>query len=379
MTKRKTIGVAVIGAGGRGRDVTSNLLRDSGRQVRVVSVFDPDRRQAERALVQWQYPDARVAESHEAAIAAPGVDWVLVFSPNVFHRDHVVTAFTAGKDVFAEKPLATTIEDCVAMHKAHETSGRLFATGFVLRYAPMYRKVRELLDSGAVGRILSIDANENISTTHGSYIMTNWRRHAKLAGPHILEKCCHDIDLLNWFAGSIPTRVAAFGGRDFFLPKNRKLEKKYGKAIFSGWEDPHKIETPFNSDTDLMDNTVAILEYRNGVRVQFQATMSNSIPERRMYFSCTEGTLVAELYASLVQYRCMGDADRHVIDFPANGHGGGDDHIMKELYGTMCRRTKPACGGEEGLLSAVAALAIDQAAREQRVVDLEPTWKRLGR
>jgi predicted dehydrogenase len=265
------------------------------------------------------------------------------------------------------------------MHDPHQASGRLFATGFVLRYAPLYRKVRGLLDEGLLGRVLSIDANENIAPDHGGYIMTNWRRQTGLAGPHVLEKCCHDLDLLNWFSNSLPARVASFGGRDFFVPSNAAMMTKYGERTFLGWDDPHRVPCPFTGGGDLMDNQVAIIEYRNGVRVQFQATMSNAIPERRMYFSCTEGTLIAELYSSTLTYRRLGEQELRSIPFGADGHGGGDAFIMKALFETMTHRTPPACSGEEGLFSAVLALAIDQAAREGRVIDLEPTWKQLGR
>lgn len=375
----KRVGVAVIGAGGRGIHVTGNLLRDSQRAVVVRSVFDPDPKQCACALEAWGSPDTEVCDAYRDAIGAAGVDWVLVFSPNAFHREHILAAFEAGRHVFSEKPLATTIDDCRAIHEAHVRTGLLFATGFVLRYSPLYRRAKSLLDEGTVGQILSIDANENIAPSHGGYIMANWRRLTRYSGPHILEKCCHDLDMLNWFSGSVPTRVASFGGRDFFVPGNQRLLEQHGDAMFRAWPDPHKLDTPFHEDTDLMDNQVAVMEFRNGVRAQFQATMSNPIPERRVYISGSEGTMIVELYASTLRYRRMGDEGVTTIDFGVDGHGGGDDLIMKALYDTMVNGTPPECSGEEGLESAVSALAIDQAAREGRVIDLEPIWRDLDR
>ena len=112
----------------------------------------------------------------------PGVEWAMVFSPNCFHAEQIIASFEAGKHVFTEKPLATSIGDCVRIFEAHRRSGRHFATGFVLRYSPIYRKVKALLDAGTIGRILSIDANENIRPEHGAYIMRNWRRRRELSG-----------------------------------------------------------------------------------------------------------------------------------------------------------------------------------------------------
>jgi predicted dehydrogenase len=377
---RQHVGVAVIAAGGRSRSVVRNLLRD-GETVSVKAVFDPDRALAAAAAEEWE-SNARVCDTYEQAIATDGVDWVMVFSPNAYHRDHIIAGFEGGKHVFTEKPLATRIDDCREIHDAHVRSGLRFATGFVLRYAPLYRKIKETLDAGTIGTILSIDADENITPAHGAYIMQNWRRLTELSGPHILEKCCHDLDLLNWFIGSLPTRAAAFGGLDFFVPKNSGLREKYrvdGISPFDGWTDPHAEPCPFESDKDIMDTLVSILQYRNGVKVQFQATMSNAIPERRMYICGTEGTIIAELYTGLLRIQRVGEPPAEPVVLAGGGHGGGDDFIMKSLYDTMINGTPPLCSGEEGLQSAVVALAIDEAAREGRVVDLEPIWSDLGR
>ena len=209
MSSSNKIGVAVIATGSRGTNVTENLLRDSGHNVKVVAVYDQNREFAERAVEKWNEPTAKICDSYLEAINTAGVDWVLIFSPNVYHKEHILAAFTAGKHVFTEKPLATSIEDCQAIYEAHQRAAVLFATGFVLRYAPIYRKAKELLTAGTLGKILSIDANENIPPGHGGYIMMNWRRHRQLSGPHILEKCVHDIDLLNWFTESLPNRIAS--------------------------------------------------------------------------------------------------------------------------------------------------------------------------
>jgi predicted dehydrogenase len=373
-----SIKVAVIGAGCRGQGVTACLLRDSSNEVDVTAVYDPDMKRAAEAKQKWQ-SECRVCSSYQEAIDVDGVEWVLVFSPNAFHKEHILAGFAANKHVFTEKPLATTIADCKNIHDAAVKAERFFATGFVLRYAPIYKKVKAILDSGVLGNILSIDANENITAAHGGYIMGNWRRQTQIAGPHILEKCCHDLDLINWFCDSLPGKIASFGGRNFFTAANAGMIEKYGSDMFQAWEDPHRIPNPFSDDNDLMDNQVSIILFRNQVRVMFQNTMCNAIPERRMYFSCTEGTMVVELYSASLRYRKLGDTNETVIDFDKDGHGGGDDFIMKELFDTMKNGTAPKCSGNEGLNSAVFALAIDQAARTNQIVDLEPVWQSLGK
>lgn len=380
MSKNKTtISVAIIAAGDRARAVSNNLLRDSDGKVKILSVFDPDKKQCKKAVELWNSPDTAICDTYQEAVNTPGVDWIMIFSPNAYHKEHILAAFAAGKNVFSEKPLATKIEDCQEIFDAHRKSGLGFATGFVLRYSKLYRKAKELISSGKLGKVLSIDANENIPPDHGAYIMMNWRRLTKLSGPHILEKCCHDLDLINWFCDSLPTRIASFGGLDFFLPKNEYHLKKHGRKTFCSWNDPHAKDSPFTANKDLMDNQVGIMQYRNGIRVMFQATMSNAIPERRMYFSCTEGTMIVELYSSTLRYKCLGDEGETLMNFGADAHGGGDEFIMKELYETMCTGIEPKSSGDEGLESAVVAIVMDQAAQTNQMIDLEPIWKKLGR
>ena len=169
----KKIKIAVLGCGLRSCRVVGNLLEDSGRRAEIVAVYDPDAAEMEFVKETWQTPEAKNCASYQQAVDFPGVEWVMVFSPNAFHHDQILYAFKQGKNVFSEKPIGTTLEDCVDIYNAYKASGRIFATGFVLRYAPLYRKTKELLDSGKFGKILSINADENIPPYHGGYIMAN--------------------------------------------------------------------------------------------------------------------------------------------------------------------------------------------------------------
>jgi predicted dehydrogenase len=213
--------------------------------------------------------------------------------------------------------------------------------------------------------------------------MKNWRRYTKYSGPHILEKCCHDLDLINWFCGSLPSKIASFGGRDFFVPENDHYMEKYrradGTTPFDGWKDPHGETSPFKSEKDIMDNQVAIMEYRNKIRVMFQATMSNAMPERRMYFSGTDGTMMAELYSGELHLQKINDEAVQVFRLVGGGHAGGDEIIMQEFYETISTGKIPKSSGVEGLESSVTAIAIEAAKDNMQVFDLEPVWKKLDR
>ena len=382
MSEVKKIGVAVIACGARSRGVVYNLLRDSNRGIEILAAYDPHSGIMDEAERVWEVDKEKYhrCSSYMEAINTPGVEWVMVFSPNAFHKEHILAAFNAGKHVFTEKPLATSIEDCQEIYDAHRKLPHLhFATGFVLRYAPIYQQVKEYLDSGKFGKLLSIEANENIAPGHGGYIMRNWRRKTEWAGPHILEKCCHDLDLINWYCGCLPSKVCLFGAKNVFKPENRFMEEKFGAETFNHWGGHDQIETAFNDDNDLMDTTTGVAVFRNGVQVSISVNMCNTLPERRMRFNCSEGTIILELYSRTIKHKFMNDSNVYSTEYNADSHGGGDKHIMKELWATMTEGVPPKCSGNEGLESAVFALGLDQSAREGKIVDLEPVWQNLNR
>ena len=377
----KITNYAIIGCGGRISGLVEQLK--SKENICLKGGWDISSANVRQLLDLRNGGNGKLYSTYQELVNDSEVDWVLVGSPNVFHREHIIAAFNSGKNVFSEKPLATTIKDCVDINAAHKESGKLFATGFTLRYASIYRKTREILSSGKLGKIISINACENILPDHGSYIMKNWRRKRELAGPHILEKCVHDLDLINWFTDSVPVRIAAFGGNDMFIPENEHLYRSNKDVFYSSWESQkepyhHNKSNPFSTDKTIEDNVVSIMEFCNGIRVQFQATMSNTIPERRMYFHCSGGTLIVELYTGTLQYKAIGDEAVQQITLTGGGHGDGDFCIMKELYDSMTNGTVPVCGGDEGLLSAVVGITIDRARAEGRIIDLSDTWKSLG-
>ena len=123
----KTVKIAVIGCGARAHVVVNHLLREGNGRIKVASLYDPDREMMAEKARLWDAAGALQCGSHQEAIAAPGIEWVMVCSPNCAHKEHILAAFAAGKHVFAEKPLATAMEECRTIHAAHQQSGRLFA------------------------------------------------------------------------------------------------------------------------------------------------------------------------------------------------------------------------------------------------------------
>lgn len=381
---KEAVNIGLIGCGGRLNGVVEALLKnDVEHRLRVLAAYDPDP-VAQQTAQKIFGMDCQIRSSEEALVNDPNLDWVMIGSWNCHHARQAVLALNAGKNVFCEKPLAMTLEDCIAIREAVRQSDRMFAFGLVLRYSPHYRKLAELVHSGAIGEVISFEFNETLDFNHGGYIFGNWRRERRNAGTHLLEKCCHDIDLANWLVGSLPVRAASFGGRDFFKPsqaghRERIGPNEKGVAPYATWPAPNNVD-PFGGGADIFDNQVAILEYANGVRGMFHTNCNAGIPERRFYICGTEGALRADVLTGGIELQKIGWNSRiEFIDVGVKGgHGCGDEVMAAALVETLLRGTAPLASVDDGLKSAIAAFGIDEAADTGRVVDLRGMWTRAG-
>jgi len=383
-----SIRLGLIGCGGRLTHVV-RLLCTSNPGIRVVALCDPSELAVSRCREALRDPAIRVHETAESLCKATDVDWVAVGSWNSLHADHVVAAWRAGKRVFCEKPLATSLEDCVRLIGEQRRLHGELTLGLVLRYAPFYQRIRELVQQGALGQLMSFEFNETLDYQHGGYIAGDWRRWRANAGTHVMEKCCHDLDLSNWITGSLPVRAASFGGLSFFRPENAGRVEAVGpdaegRPAYMSWQDSGIYTSenrlnPFLADKDIFDHQVAILEYASGARATFHTNLNSALPERRMYLCGTEGGLRGDVLTGEIVWKRIGpETETHRESYPSGGHGGADKVLAAGWADVMMRDAKPLAGLREGLASAIAALGIDEAADTGTVCDLRPMWAKVG-
>lgn len=380
----KNINIGVIGCGQRIFGIMERVLAKTPG-ANVAAGCDPLARQLDlyrdhfnRAMATYRNGDDFF--NH------PGLDWIVIGSWNNRHRAHVEAAAKRGLPIYCEKPLATTLEDVEAILDTVRKTRVPFMVGFTLRYSPFYRKIKSLLDGGSIGRLVSFEFNETLNFNHGGFIMRDWRRHTVVSGGHLLEKCCHDIDLANWMVGSLPLRVAAFGGNNFFTPANRARMDAIGAdprglPAYCTWPTVgDAVDTPFDDDHDLMDNEVAILEYANRVRATFHTNMNAGIPERRMYLLGSEGAVRADVLTGVIELQRIGFGtaiERIDMKQAGGGHGGGDEGLTTHLSRMMSEGAPSLTPVENGASSAVICLAVDESVKQGRVVNLGPIWERL--
>lgn len=369
-----TVMIGLIGVGQRMRYI-AKILCEASLDIQVGSVYDPNTESVQACLEEVS-PEATVCASVEEMVARDDLDWIFIGSWNSQHAAHSIAALEAGKHVFCEKPLALNLDEAMRMFRAWKQSGRTFALGLVLRYAPLYQTARRMIEEGKIGRILSFEFNEILTFNHGGYIHGDWRRLTKNAGTHLLEKCCHDLDLALWLTDAEPTRVSSFGGCRFFVPENLDQQErigpdKEGRPAFQTWPGPPG-ENPFTAEKDIVDHQVAIIEFDQGIRATFHTCCLAALPERRFYILGTEGSLRLDAQTGRLELRRIGwdePVESHQLD-EEEGHTGADKHMCRELAECLAGRRPPAAGFKEGIRSLLLADAIDTAMIEGRVVEV---------
>ncbi|QYM64247.1 MULTISPECIES: Gfo/Idh/MocA family protein [unclassified Microbacterium] len=214
--------IVIIGAGGRGRDAYGRWAIEHPDRARIVAVADPapDRREALAAAAGG----ARTYEDWRGAIADLGLlqaDAVVIAVPDALHVDVAIAVADAGLPFLLEKPAAPSVEELrrLAQH-ARRTSSAL-AIGHVLRFTPFWRSVKRILDSGAIGRMITLEVRENVGYWHfaHSYVRGNWRN-STTSGPMALTKTSHDLDIIRWLVGAAPETVYSIGELSWFRAEN---------------------------------------------------------------------------------------------------------------------------------------------------------------
>ena len=378
----KKILIGVIGGGARVSGLFQ-VAKESNVNLKIGAFCDPDRAARENFINKFGN-DFKIYDDYRKMLEDPELSWIMIGSWNSAHSEMAVNAFKAGKNVFCEKPLATNIEDCIAVKKAFDSSNRKLMIGFTLRYSPHYRQIKEIVSSGKIGKVVSFEFNETLNFNHGGHIMSCWRRKREFTGCHILEKCCHDFDLANWIIDSRPSKVASFGGLDFFKPENshhreRLAKSPEGHLPYSSWPSARN-KNPFETDKDIIDNQVCILKYENGARGTFHTNLNAGIPERRMYILGTEGAIRSDVLKGEIEVRKIAfDAESKFLNLDGmNGHGGGDSILVEHLRKMIEEGAPSLTDLKSGLESAAACFACDEAMLQNRIVDLAPYWEKLG-
>lgn len=203
----------MIGAGGRATFAYGPYALEYPNDISFVAVADPDELRRKRFASLHDIPEDMQFTSWEEACARPQMARAaLNCTQDRTHHASTLALLRAGYDVLLEKPMATSAAECIELVETAERHGRILQVCHVLRFTEFFSALYDIVQSGRLGRIVTIDHRENVSYWHmsHSFVRGNWRNEG-LSAPMILAKCCHDLDILIWTMGQRVTRLSSFG------------------------------------------------------------------------------------------------------------------------------------------------------------------------
>lgn len=373
----KKITLAVIGAGARGFLSYMPYVQRFPHEAEVVAVAEPNAERRTRIAQTLNLNPDQLYTSWEELLSQPKLcDALLICTQDQMHYEPTVAALRKGYHVLLEKPMSNNPAECIAMEKAAREEGRLLSICHVSRYIPFWKKIKELLDDGKVGNIMSIQHNENVGYLHyaHSFVRGNWRNDV-LSSPMILAKSCHDMDLIRWLVDADCIRLSSFGSLGHFradhapagsterctdgceveaecpysavrfymqdLEENRfaalitdpPTESNRMNAILHG---PYG-KCVYRTDNNVVDHQVVNMEFGNGVTVMFSMCGFTRDINRTLQIMGTKGEIRGDLLTGTIDLFEFSAGTRSVIHTPegSGGHQGGDDGIMRQFLSDL--------------------------------------------
>lgn len=415
----KKITVALAGLGNRGKDAYAPVAKILKDKMEIVAIADLDPSKVEEVAKTYDVPRENCYASVEALLEKEQLaDVIFITTQDRQHVGHAIPALEKGYHILLEKPVSPDLEECRQLTEVAKRCNRKVVVCHVLRYTPFYTKLKELLDEGTIGEVVSVMAIENVGYWHQahSFVRGNWANSDETS-PMILQKCCHDMDLYLWLTNKTCKNVTSFG--DTYLFKKEKAPKGAAKRCMDGClvkascpYDAEKIyienerfgvktghkgwplevlalhptlesitqavkEGPYGqcvyyANNNVVDHQVVNLEMTDGSTMSFTMCGFTNDNSRYAKIMGTMGEIVADMGKNTIEIKVFGKQpeiiDISKIATQLSGHGGGDIRLVKEFIEMILEDRKPTkaiTSLENSVESHYIALAAEQSRLEK--------------
>jgi predicted dehydrogenase len=368
---------AIIGAGARGNRVFAELMSIHVLGWEVTAVVEPHPGRREAFRIRHGLPEERAFATLDAFLQHRKVaDVAFICTPDVTHYRICQQLSAAGYDVLLEKPIATSLPDCLALLDVQKTYRNQIFVAHVLRYSPFFRTLKEIVASRHFGLVRNLRLAENIGHWHfaHSYVRGSWRRRDESA-PIILTKCSHDLDLLAWLMEEDrPAFVSSFGTLEYFTEKNAPAEAadrcvvcpledtcRYSATRFYLTEEdawPYNVIAPppdsmerrrealetgpygrcvWKCDNDVCDNQTVNIQFESGIHASFGLYALTADNTRRITVLTDEAEIAGDLRRGRLRIAPLSGrmevVEQQVVPLPPSDdhHGGGDLALLRTL------------------------------------------------
>jgi predicted dehydrogenase len=421
---------ALVGVGSRSGMYREAIFKTYADHCQVVGFCDVNEgrlKLAQRKARELSGAEVPIykADDFDRMIRETKPGTVIVTTKDATHSQYIIRAMELGCDVMTEKPMTTDETKCRAILETQRKTGRHCRVTFNYRYSPHRTQVKDLLMSGVIGDILSVDFHWLLDTHHGADYFRRWHSHKANSGGLIVHKATHHFDLVNWWLSAVPVSVMAKGKRDFYTPQmarrlglqnhherchtcpekdrcaffldlaaNPELKELYlDQEQYDGYFRDRCVWRP---DIDIEDTMNVLVRYNTGATMSYSLNAFNAWEGYIVCFNGTKGRLEHKEEEKV--YLSKDTSDPHAVRregtciriYPMRapayevevwkgrgGHGGGDVVMLEDLFSLpkpadKYLRASDQRGGAYSILTGIAANHSFISGKAVEIEDLVP-------
>ena len=376
--------VAVVGLGARGHHTYSKYQHIFPDRMKIVAIADIDPEKVQLCKEEFNVADDMCFTSAMDLLEKDKLaDVVIIATQDGDHREHTLKAIEKGYEILLEKPISNNPLDCIEIRDGAIANGINITVCHVLRYTMFYKMIKQAIVNKMIGDVVTVQAIENVGYWHQahSFVRGNWSN-SNETSPMILQKCCHDFDIINWLLDKKCLSVSSYGSLKFFNEKNApegstaychnckakdkcpydayKIYITNENGIANGntdWpvniikENPtlesvvEELKTSrygrcvFRCNNNVVDHQVVNMQYEDDITVQLTMTGFTKDMSRYVKVMGTMGEIIADQVTNIVRVRTFNGEeivyDINTLTDDLSGHGGGDNQMMTEMFEAM--------------------------------------------
>jgi predicted dehydrogenase len=363
------IHAALIGAGKRGRNAYGSYALKRTDEIQFIAVAEPDEQKRRLFAEQHNIPVERQYSTGEELLAQPKLcEALLICTMDRGHYAPAMQALEKGYHILLEKPMSHDPQETIEIAEQAERCQRILTICHGMRYGTFPKELKRIVDAKLIGEVMTIQWTENVGYEHyvSSFVRGNWRN-SQESSSMILQKCCHDMDMLQWLIGAKCVEVSSFGALSYFKQENApegsterctdgcaveqdcpfSAIKNYYHTKLGGWYNAVSLQPTlearmkaikegpygrcvFRCDNDVVDHQVVNLLFDNEVTVSFTMTGFARSNARTFKIMGTKGEIRGNGAEIEVNY-FNGKVERYYPEKVEGGHGGADVLIMRDF------------------------------------------------
>ena len=376
--------VAIVGLGGRGHHTYAKYQHLFPERMKIVAIADIDPEKLQIVKEEFNVADDMCFTSAMDLLEKEKLaDVIIIATQDQDHKEHTLKAIERGYEILLEKPISNNPLDCIEIRDEAVKHGVNITVCHVLRYTMFYKMIKQAIDNKVIGDVVSVQAIENVGYWHQahSFVRGNWSN-SNETSPMILQKCCHDFDIINWLLGKKCLSLSSYGSLKYFNENNApegstdyccncsvkekcpydayKIYVTNENGIANGntdWpvnivkENPtlesilEELKTSrfgrcvFRCKNNVVDHQVVNMQYEDDITVQLTMCGFTKDMSRYLKVMGTHGEIIADQTLNIVRVRPF-DGEEVVYDIATltddlSGHGGGDNQMMTEMFDAM--------------------------------------------